>query len=676
MTLITHEQKRWQAKIEAVAKRQGLDFFPIVFDVVGWDVMAEVASYHGLPDHFSHWKFGESYTNMRKSFTYGLSKIYEMVVNTNPALAYLLEENKLIDQKLVMAHVCAHVDFFKNNAWFEPTDRNMLASSRGASERIERYRAEYGEKPVDDFITDCMKIDNLIDSRMPYLEAVSVRQARDREARRNRKKGEQPFRFKSELPYLDDFINPPEWVETQVEKGKKREKRIKEARKGLRFPAKPVRDILLFLLQFAPLEPWQRDILDVIRQESYYFMPQALTKIANEGWAAYWHSELMVKRGLTSSAEIVDYARHNAGTLGSSGFNPYKLGLTIYRDIEYRWDSGRHSLLWKNCRNLVDKKANWDDFVVFKNIYAESGGGIGEKWAEWCFFKQACENGLCGFPKDLYAKEKLVKWWVEYQQCEEKLMELEKESTRNTSPDLTDEIQYDLHWCSKLADIKRAWKNGSPKKSSDPIPEEFFYLEKKYPGGIPLGLGRKKIFEIRRRINDDSLINEFFTHTLFTKLPMFSYKAGGGGVPSDHWGIDKVEFEKVKKKLLFTLFNRGEPVIEVVNAQYAWSKNKGKYRGTGLYLRHKHEGADLKRDEMEDTLRALFTFWQNPVYLETVVTEQGKKSAVPPEILRQMGVEPPEEKKRRRGTIRVYFTSDGKEITESDKDHVEVDLPY
>ena len=169
MTLITHELRRWQAKIEGVARRQELDFFPIVFDVVDWDVMAEVASYHGFPDHFSHWKFGESYTNMRKMFTYGLSKIYEMVINTNPALAYLFEENNLIGQKLVMAHVCAHVDFFKNNAWFKPTDRNMLATSRGASERIEKYRAEYGEKPVDDFITDCMKIDNLIDSRMPYV---------------------------------------------------------------------------------------------------------------------------------------------------------------------------------------------------------------------------------------------------------------------------------------------------------------------------------------------------------------------------------------------------------------------------------------------------------------------------------------------------------------------------
>ena len=676
MTLITQELRRWQAKIEVVAKRQGLEFFPIVFDVVDWDGMAEVASYHGLPDHFSHWKFGESYINMRKNFTYGLSKIYEMVVNTNPALAYLLEENKLIDQKLVMAHVCAHLDFFKNNAWFKPTDRNMLATARGASERIEKYRREFGEELVDGFITDCMKLDNLIDSRMPYMQAYGQRREREDRGKQKAKKGEESFRFKSDLPYLDDFLNPPDWVEAQAEKGKVREEKKKDARKGLRFPAKPVRDVLLFLLRFAPLEQWQRDVLDVIRQEAYYFLPQALTKIANEGWASYWHSELMVKRGLTSPGEIVDYAQHNAGTLGSPGFNPYKLGRTIYQDIEHRWDTGRHGLLWKNCRHLVDKKANWDDFVVFKNIYEENNGRAGERWTEWRSFTKACKNGLCGFPKDLYAKDKLVKWWCEYQQCEDRFVELEKELAQNTSSEITDQIRNDLNWYGRLVNIKRAWQKGVLHRNSDPIPEVFFSLAKKYPGKISLGEGRKKIFEIRSRINDFSLIDEFFTRALFAKMPMFSYKAGGGGVPSEHWGIDKVEFENVKKKLLFILFNGGEPVIEVVSARYAWSKTKGEHRGTGLYLKHRHEGADLKRDEMEDTLRTLFKLWQNPVYLETVVTEEGKKSIVPPDILRQMGVEPPEEKKRRHGTIRVYFTSDGKEITEFVKNKIEVELPY
>ncbi|MFO7965179.1 MAG: SpoVR family protein [Desulfobacterales bacterium] len=676
MTVITEELNQWQVKIEAVARRQGLDFFPTIFDVVDWDIMAEVASYHGFPDHYSHWKFGESYINMRKSFTYGLSKIYEMVINADPALAYLLEENKLVDQKMVMAHVFAHVDFFKNNAWFAPTDRNMLASSRGASERIERYRKEYGQTAVDDFITDCMKIDNLIDSRMPYMEAYREKNPRSKGERTGLKRGEQPFRFKSDLPYLDEFINPPDWIELQAQREKHREERQREARTGLRFPAKPVRDILLFLLRYAPLEKWQRDVLDIIRQESYYFLPQAKTKIANEGWAAYWHSQLMVKRGLASQAEIVDYAQHNAGTLGSPGFNPYKLGLLIYRDIEYRWDSGRHGLLWENCRSMMENDASWDDFVVFKNIYEENPNDIQDKWAQWCFFKHACKNGLWGFPKDLYEREKRVRWWCEYRECEAEWIRLEREYAQNESSHLAEEIKSDRRWCRILVDLKKAWEENTFKNDADRIPDEFFAAAGKYPGKVLLGQGRRKIFEIRRRINDFSLISEFFTPELFEKSPMFSYRAGGGGVSPDHWGVDAAEFEGVKKKLLFTLFNRGEPVIEIVNAQYAWSKNKTEKRGTGLYLKHRHEGADLKRDEMEDTLRALFALWQNPVYLETILTEKSKRSAVPPEILKQMGIEVPEESKTRRGTVKIYFTSDGKEITELDKETVEVRMPY
>jgi len=675
MTLVTREFIGWQSRIEAVAKRQGLDFFPIIFDIVDWDGMAEVTSYHGFPDHFSHWKFGEAYINTHKSFSYGLSKIYEIVVNTNPALAYLLSENKLIDQKIVMAHVCAHVDFFKNNAWFKPTDRNMLARSRAASERIERYRAEFGEETVSDFITDCMKIQNLIDCRMPYME-VHRGKSSEYEDQEKPKKGEQSFRFKSDLPYLDEFINPRDWVDAQAEKDKNRKEKQKEARKGLRFPAKPVRDVLLFLLRFAPLEEWQRDILDIIRQESYYFLPQALTKIANEGWAAYWHSKLMVERGLAPSAEIADYAQHNAGTLGSSGLNPYKLGLAVYLDIEHRWDTGRHGELWEKCRNLVDRKASWDDFVVFKNIHAENAERVGEEWAEWCAFKRACEEGLHGFPKDLFAKEKLVKWWCDYQQCEDRLVELEKELNLGASPELTDEIGRDLNWFRKLLGIKIALQSGEVENTPDPIPEVFLSLAEKHPGVVSLGQGRNKIFEIRHRISDYALIDEFFTPDLFEKLPMFSYKAGGGGVRQDHWGVDRTGFKDVKKKLLFTLFNRGEPLIEIVNGQYAWSRNEGEYRGTGLYLKHRHEGADLKRDEMEDTLYALFRVWQNPVYLETVVTKEEKRSSVPPEILRQMGAEPPHESKRRGGQKRIFFTLDGEETEEFDKELVNVDMPY
>lgn len=671
MPLLSNELKSWVSTIQAVAQRRGLDFFPIVFDVLDGDMIAEVASYRGLPDHFSHWKFGEEYSKLRKNFSYGLSKIYEMVINTNPSIAYLLEENKLIDQKMVMAHVCAHVDFFKNNAWYNHSDRNMLATSRAAGERIDRYREEYGDQTVDEFLTDCMKIENLIDARMPYMHKLREGSQGPEKVR----KGEEIFRFRSDLRYLDEFLNPGEWIRAQKELLKNRQERASEIRKGLKFPAKPVRDILLFLLRFSPMEEWQRDILDILRQESYYFLPQGMTKIANEGWASYWHSELMVKRGLAPPAEIVDYALHNAGTLGSPGLNPYKLGLMMYLDIEYRWDTGRHGLPWEECGPYVDRKNQWDDFAVFNNIFFDTHGRVVEKWAEWCSFKKACEKGLCGFPKDLFSREKLVKWWYEYERCHETLKRLREEGRTNGRPELEQEIGRDIKWQEMLKAIKEAWSKGNLPKSSEPIPSVFFHLVHKCPEKIELGKGREKIFEVRRRINDHGMIHEFFTRELFDRLPFFSYKQGGGGVPLDHWGVDKADFEGVKKKLMFLIFNQGEPVIEITDARYGGPAERP-HRGTGLYMVHRHEGADLRLDEMKDVLRVLFRMWQHPVYLETVVTEGERRSSVPGWVLHQMGMETSAEKKMKKGDVSLFFTTDGETISEKYVREVEFPAPY
>ena len=109
------EIQQWRTKIEAIAKDEGLDFFDTLFEVISYDKMSEIAAYGGFPTRYPHWRFGMEYERLAKSHTYGLSKIYELVINTDPCYAYLLEGNELVDQKLVMAHVYGHCDFFKNN---------------------------------------------------------------------------------------------------------------------------------------------------------------------------------------------------------------------------------------------------------------------------------------------------------------------------------------------------------------------------------------------------------------------------------------------------------------------------------------------------------------------------------------------------------------------------------
>jgi stage V sporulation protein R len=156
--------------------------------------------------------------------------------------------------------------------------------------------------------------------------------------------------------YMDPFINPAAELERQRAEHEKASAAARTA-----FPAEPTRDVLLFLLRHAPLENWQADILGIIRDESYYFAPQGQTKIMNEGWATYWHSKLMTEYFLEDS-EIIDYAEQHSGVvhMPPGGFNPYKIGVEMFKDIERRWDTGRHGAEWERLSGIGEKE-RYDD---------------------------------------------------------------------------------------------------------------------------------------------------------------------------------------------------------------------------------------------------------------------------------------------------------------------------
>ena len=170
---------REQVAIEEIARGYGLDFFPMVFEVLSYDQMNEVASYGGFPTRYPHWRFGMEYERMSKSAEYGLSKIYEMVINTNPSVAYLLEGNSLVEQKLVMAHVYAHVDFFKNNFAFSVTNqgrdrrtgrviRKWIDTLANHGAIIRRWSDRIGVEAVETFVDACLSLENLIDPQLPF----------------------------------------------------------------------------------------------------------------------------------------------------------------------------------------------------------------------------------------------------------------------------------------------------------------------------------------------------------------------------------------------------------------------------------------------------------------------------------------------------------------------------
>src|SRR4051794_41548849 len=148
-----------QAEVEGYAREYGLDFFDTVFEVLDYQRMNEVAAFGGFPTRYPHWRFGMEYDQLSKGYEYGLSKIYEMVINNDPSYAYLLESNMDVDQKLVMAHVYGHVDFFKHNFSFRHTNRKMMDEMANHATRVRRIIDRVGIEPVEDFIDRALSLD-------------------------------------------------------------------------------------------------------------------------------------------------------------------------------------------------------------------------------------------------------------------------------------------------------------------------------------------------------------------------------------------------------------------------------------------------------------------------------------------------------------------------------------
>ena len=350
LTNLTPELAEWGAEIKGYARGYGLDFFEVVFELLDYEELNMVAAYGGFPTRYPHWKFGMEYEELQKGYIYGLQKIYELVINNDPCYAYLMRCNHLVDQKLVMAHVYGHADFFKNNYWFSQTNRKMMDEFANHGVRVRRYIERYGLQAVEEFLDSCVSLDNLIDVHSPYI--VRKRPESEEERERRRQNVQAPrLRSKS---YMDTFINPPSYLAAE------KERLLSEIESQKKFPERPEKDVLLFLIESAPIERWQRDVLSMIREEAYYFAPQAMTKIMNEGWASYWHSKMMTER-ICTTADIIDYADHHSKTMGMQPgrLNPYKVGLELFRDIEERWNKGQFGPEWDEC-DSAEERAAWD----------------------------------------------------------------------------------------------------------------------------------------------------------------------------------------------------------------------------------------------------------------------------------------------------------------------------
>lgn len=471
-TDLTPDLKKLREEIEGYARGYGLDFFDTIFEMIDHDQMNAFAAYGGFPIRYPHWRFGMDFDQLSKGYEYGLQKIYEMVINTNPSYAYLMKSNMMVDQKTVMAHVYGHVDFFKNNYWFSKTNRKMLDTMANHAVRIRDLMDTHGVDRVEQFIDWVLAIENLIDPFLPFQNPK-----RDEAPASGAQPASEVGRLKNDRSYMEKYINPPEFLAEQ------RKKLADQQKQDKKNPAEPQKDVLLFLLENSPLEEWEHDVLAMLRDEAYYFAPQAQTKIMNEGWASYWHSKIMTEKALKAS-EIIDFCDHHAGTLATQPgrINPYKIGIELFRDIEDRWNRGAFGKEYDECDNLREK-ASWD------------------------------------------------------------------------------------------------------KK---------------------LGLGRQKIFEVRKVCNDVTFIDQYMTEEFMDRMQMYNYAFNRR---TNQYEIVDRDFAKTKEKLLFSLTNRGQPFIYVVDGN---DNNRGELR-----LWHKHMGMDLDVKWTRETLRSVAAIWRRTVNLET-----------------------------------------------------------
>ncbi|KAA3658180.1 MAG: SpoVR family protein, partial [Calditrichaeota bacterium] len=202
------EYRKWRDEIQEYARGYGLDFFETIFELITYEEINYIASYGGFPIRYPHWRFGMQYEELSKSYAYGLSKIYEMVINNDPCYAYLMKSNQMVDQKLVMAHVYAHCDFFKNNSFFSKTNRKMMDNMANHATRVERHIDRYGTETVENFIDACLSIENLIEPHSVFNQPGA-----ENGENSDKDTGSLDFRFHSEKEYLATNINPQEVLE-------------------------------------------------------------------------------------------------------------------------------------------------------------------------------------------------------------------------------------------------------------------------------------------------------------------------------------------------------------------------------------------------------------------------------------------------------------------------------
>lgn len=312
------ELQRWSEKIEETVQRSGLACYPQEFELVNYEDMLSYEAYIGMPSRYPHWSFGKSYEKLKTLYQYNLTGLpYEMVINSDPCMAYLMKDNTLLLQILTIAHVYAHNDFFKNNRLFK--------AETDAQYTLEMFKSH--ARMIKSLINDpgigYEKVEKMLDCahalKLQTPRAIGARRLSPEELKQKLYADYQQKRSRYSIlePYREE--SPPDLTKA---------------------PLQPEEDLLLFLTQYGKLEEWENCILEIVRAETRYFIPQIETKIMNEGWASFWHYHILKELELPAELHLEFIKRHNDVIAPGAGrLNPYHVGFEIFKD------------LYENCGN-------------------------------------------------------------------------------------------------------------------------------------------------------------------------------------------------------------------------------------------------------------------------------------------------------------------------------------
>ncbi|WP_204403517.1 SpoVR family protein [Alkaliphilus hydrothermalis] len=316
MDYTVKQLETWNSKIEEIVKAEGLDCYPQEFEICSYEDMLCYESYSGMPSHYPHWSYGKAYERSKTLYSYNLKGLaYEMVINSDPCLAYLMRENTLLLQILTIAHVYGHNDFFKNNRLFAEGTRAeyTLEMFKNHANRIRNYIQDpsIGYEGVERILNAAHSI------RFQTSRVVGVKKASEEERKKK---------------LLDEYYAASKLTSILEEK---KEIPFPDLNK---IPLEPTEDVMGFIIDHGDLEEWEKEIMRIVKEETQYFIPQIETKVMNEGWASYWHYKILKQLDLPQALHIEFLGRHNQVIrpfLG--GINPYYVGYMIFNDIEKKY---------------------------------------------------------------------------------------------------------------------------------------------------------------------------------------------------------------------------------------------------------------------------------------------------------------------------------------------------